>query len=113
VAVTNSLAWQLSSPGTSTITVNWNGVQASDQITVFDANSSTPPPLALVNSAGGQLTISWPGFTTSYQLQTVSNLSSSNAWKPVSVIPTMAGGQSSVTLSPSNSQQFYRLQLQQ
>jgi hypothetical protein len=112
VSVTNSLAWQLASIGTSTVTVNWNGFQEQDQITVFDPDSTNPPPLTLVNSGGGQLTAFWVGFNTSWQLESSDDLSSAN-WTPVQTIPVMAGGESYVTLSTTDSQQFYRLLLRQ
>jgi len=113
VSVTNSLAWQLASVGTANVAVNWNGFQAQDQITVFDPDSTNPPPLSLVNSGGGQLTASWVGFTTSWQLQSSVNLSAANSWQTVPATPIMAGGESFVTLSATNTQQFYRLQWQQ
>jgi hypothetical protein len=112
VSVTNSLAWQLSSVGTSTITVNWNGFQAQDQITVFDPTANIPPTLSAQSTENGQLTVSWPGFTTSYQLQSSAALTATNVWQPIPVMPVSAGGESIVTLSVNNAQQFYRLQLQ-
>jgi hypothetical protein len=113
VSVSNALNWVLSSVGTSRITVSWSGFQAESQITVFDPDSTNPPPLSLVNEGNGQLTISWPGFTTSYQLQSTDDLSNTNSWQTMPTTPLMVGGESLLTLSATNTQQFYRLQWQQ
>jgi hypothetical protein len=113
VSVSNALYWVLSSVGTSEITVSWSGFQAASQITVFDPASTNPPPLSLVNGGNGQLTVSWPGFTTSYQVQMSGDLSNTNSWQTMPTTPLMAGGESLITLSATNTQQFYRLQWQQ
>jgi hypothetical protein len=78
---------------------------------VFDPDSTNPPPLTLVNADGGQVTASWVGFSAAWQLESSADLSSTN-WTPVPTIPVMAGGESYITLSTTNTQQFYRLQLQ-
>jgi hypothetical protein len=111
VSVANPLSWQLSSVGTSTLTVQWEDFQAQDQITVFDPSSTNAPPLSLVNSGAGQVTASWVGFTTSWQLESSADLSSSN-WTPVTGIPPAVGGQTYATLPATNTQQFYRLEWQ-
>jgi hypothetical protein len=113
VSVSNALNWMLSSVGTAQINVSWSGFQAASQITVFDPASTNAPPLSLLNAGNGQLTVSWPGFTTSYQLQTSDDLSTTNSWQTMPMTPIMAGGESFVTLSATNTQQFYRLQWQQ
>ncbi len=113
VSVSNALNWVLSSVGTAQINVSWSGFQAVSQITVFDPASTNAPPLSLVNAGNGQLAISWPGFTTSYQLQSTADLSNTNSWQTMPTTPIMAGGESFVTLSATNTQQFYRLQWQQ
>jgi hypothetical protein len=113
VSVSNALYWELSSVGTSQITISWSGFQAASQITVFDPDSTNPPPLSLVNEGNGQLTVSWPGFTTSYQLQSTDDLSNSNSWQTMPTTPLMVGGESLVTLTATNTQQFYRLQWRQ
>jgi len=83
------------------------------QLTVFDPSGNTPPTLSIVNAGNGQLTFSWPGFTTTYQLESSADLTSTNAWQPVATTPISAGGQSFVTVSVTNAQQFYRLHSQQ
>jgi hypothetical protein len=112
VSVTDPLNWKLSSVGPAQITVAWSGFQAQSQITVFDLASTNPPSLSLVNAANGQVTVSWPGFTTSYQLASSGDLSATNSWQPVPTTPIMAGGESHVMLSATNTLQFYRLQWQ-
>jgi hypothetical protein len=112
VSVADPLNWRLSSVGTSQVTLVWSGFQAVSQITVFDPDSSTPPKLSVINTGSGQLTIEWPGFTTSYQLESNGDLSNTNSWQPVLTAPISAGGESIVTLSATNIQQFYRLQSQ-
>jgi len=113
VAVSNALNWLLSTVGTAQVTVSWSGFQATSQITVFDPASTNAPPLSLVNQGNGQLTVSWPGFTTSYQLQSTADLSNTNSWQTVPTTPIMAGGESFLTFSATDTQQFYRLQWQQ
>jgi hypothetical protein len=111
VSVSDPLNWQFSAIGAAKVTLTWSGFSAVSQLTVFDPSGNTPPMLSLANAGNGQLTFSWPGFTTSYQLESSTNLTDTNAWQPVVTTPVSAGGQSFVTLSATNGQQFYRLQL--
>jgi hypothetical protein len=110
VSVADPLNWQLSSIGSARITVAWSGFQAVSQITVFDPSTNTPPTLSILDSGNGQLTLEWPGFTTSYQLESNGDLSGTNSWQPVLTTPISAGGETSVTVAVTNTQQFYRLQ---
>jgi hypothetical protein len=112
VSVSDPLNWQFSAFGTAQVTFTWSGFSAVSQLTVFDPSGNTPPTLSIANAGNGQLTLSWPGFTTSYQLESSTNLADTNAWQPVVTTPISSGGKSFVYLSLTNSQQFYRLQLQ-
>ena len=112
VSVNDPLNWQLSAVGSAQVTLTWSGFKVASQITVFDPAANTPPTLSLDSAGNGQLTLSWPGFTTSYQLESNGDLSATNAWQPVPTAPIRAGGESIVTLSVTNAQQFYRLQWQ-
>jgi len=113
VSVNDPLNWQFSGVGTARVTLTWSGFNAVSQLTVFDPSGNTPPTLSIVNAGNGQLTFSWPGFTTTYQLESSADLTSTNAWQPVATTPISAGGQSFVTVSVTNAQQFYRLHSQQ
>ena len=111
VSVSDPLNWQFSAVGTAQVTLTWSGFNAVSQLTVFDPSGNTSPPLSLVRSGIGQLTYSWPGFTTSYQLESSADLKGTNGWHPVAATPFSAAGQSFVTLPMTNAQQFYRLKL--
>ncbi len=113
VSVADALNWQLTSVGTSQVTLTWSGFQAMSQITVFDPAATTPPTLSVLSAGNGQLTLQWPGYAASYQLASSDNLSATNSWQPVPTIPDTVGGESILTLSATNTQQFYRLQLEQ
>lgn len=112
VSVSDPLNWQFSAFGTAQVTLTWSGFNAVSELIVFDPSGNTPPTLSLANAGNGQLTFSWPGFTTSYQLESSVDLTNTNSWQPVVTTAINGGGQNFVTLSVTNAQQFYRLQLQ-
>jgi len=112
VSVGDPLNWQFLTAGTAQVTVTWSGFRAVRQLIVFDPNGSTPPTLSPANEGNGQIALSWPASTTSYQLESSTDLTATNAWQPVFTTAVNAGGQNFVTLSVTNARQFYRLQSQ-
>lgn len=58
--------------------------------------------------SGSGLTLSWPQQWTGYLLQQNSNLTTSN-WTNVPFSAVLTNGQDQVLISPTNSQEFYRL----
>ena len=80
--------------------------------TLFDDFTVTGPGIPsnrLALSVGQNITLSWPSFLTNYVLQTTSNLSSTNAWNPVTNTPVSSNGQFTVTLDRSPGNHFYIL----
>jgi hypothetical protein len=112
VSVGDPLNWQFLTAGTAQVTVTWSGFRAVRQLIVFDPNGSTPPTLSPANEGNGQIALSWPASTTSYQLESSTDLTATNAWQPVFTTAVNAGGQNFATLSVTNARQFYRLQSQ-
>jgi hypothetical protein len=75
---------------------------------------SLVPPLELslnaqVDSATGQLVLSWPMVAKPVELQTTTSLNPPAVWKDVTMDPEVVGQTVRATLPPSGSQQFFRL----
>lgn len=70
---------------------------------------TTPPPLTL-NPSSTNLVVSWPLYASGYQLFSTTNLSAPANWSLVGQQPVTNGLQIKVTVSPTNSVRFYRLQ---
>jgi hypothetical protein len=109
VSVEDPLSWQLSSVGTAQINVTWSGFTAASQITVFDPTSNLPPTLSLLNTGSGQLTAAWAGYKMDYVLESSGDLQQTNSWQPVATAPASGGGWTTVALTMTNTQQFFRL----
>jgi cyclophilin family peptidyl-prolyl cis-trans isomerase len=71
-------------------------------------STASVPPILGLTWAGGQNVVSWPAWTTDYQLQSNTNLSPAN-WFTVSNFSTLIGYQSVVTNSPTVGSLFFRL----
>lgn len=80
----------------------------------FDANSGqiyfwqSEPTLGSAFSANG-LMLSWPQQWTGYLLRQNSDLMTTS-WTDVPITPILTNGQNQVLISPTNSQDFYRLE---
>jgi photosystem II stability/assembly factor-like uncharacterized protein len=58
--------------------------------------------------SGTNILVSWPSYATGYVLQENPDLTTMN-WTDISPTSTVTNGQTQVTISPTNSQSFYRL----
>jgi hypothetical protein len=65
------------------------------------------PPLQTTHSSG-QLIVSWPSWTTAYQLEQSSMLTPAS-WSPYPAFPTVVGDRKFVTNAPTEATQFFRL----
>lgn len=87
-----------------------DGGVASTQI-VSNFFFGSLPTVAARRAAGGSLVLTWPVGTAGFVLQQTSSLSSPN-WVNLTNVPTVAGGQNEITLTPSAATEFYRLSVQ-
>ena len=69
---------------------------------------SLPPAVLGIAPSGTNVVLSWASPPGGFELQKNSNLTTTN-WLTVTNIPTVTNGQNQVTLSQSNSSQFFRL----
>jgi len=69
---------------------------------------SLPPAALGIAPSATNVVLSWASPPGGFELQKNSDLATSN-WLIVTNIPTVTNGQNQVTLSPSNSSQFFRL----
>jgi hypothetical protein len=51
----------------------------------------------------------WAGFESSYLLESSSSMQQTNSWQAVSAPASLFGGWTTVPLSATNAQQFFRL----
>ncbi|HEY1663011.1 MAG TPA: LamG-like jellyroll fold domain-containing protein [Verrucomicrobiae bacterium] len=70
----------------------------------------TASSIGISNSASG-LTLTWPGWTNGLGLYTSSGLGANAGWTLITNAPVMTNGVNILTLTPTNSQTFFRLQL--
>jgi hypothetical protein len=107
------------SGGTVTLTVpvqfEWQLISAITIKTVYEGvvvartGGVTLPELTLERLTDGNLKVSWPASTTGFNLTANTNLAA-NTWSPVGATPVLETDRFTVTLSPTNSQQYFRLQ---
>ena len=109
VSVDNPLFWQLNAAGSAQVSVTWSGHTAVSQITVFDNTTNAPPALSIRNVGGGQMVAAWAGFESSYLLESSSSMQQTNSWQAVPASASLFGGWTTVPLSATNAQQFFRL----
>jgi len=109
VSVDDPLFWQLNAAGSAQVSVTWSGLTAVSQITVFDSTTNAPPALSIRNVGGGQMVAAWAGFESSYLLESSSSLQQTNSWQAVPAPASLFGGWTTVPLSATNAQQFFRL----
>lgn len=67
-----------------------------------------PDPSLQTSFSNGQLILSWPSWTTNYQLETAASLPATN-WVPDTRSPAVAGDQNFLTNTPTQSALFFRL----
>lgn len=67
-------------------------------------------PVLTVERSGNNIILAWPAAATGYKLFGSPTLGTGAAWTEVPIAPTPSGDRLSVTLAPTGSQQFYRLQ---
>ncbi len=71
--------------------------------------TTNSPVLGAFMTSAGSLTLSWPVASSGYTVLAATNLETGN-WTTVFPAPQIVGGQWQVTVSPSDSASFYRLQ---
>lgn len=95
--------------------LNWTSLASSADGTRLVAASSQgiyvlqPPPALNIVMSSGALALSWPSTTILFGLQQTCALTATN-WTVVTNCPSFANGWYHVTLSPTNTATFYRLQ---
>jgi hypothetical protein len=64
-----------------------------------------------ISNAGSTLTLNWPGWTNGLGLYAATTLGAGANWTPITNSPVTTNGINFLTLAPTNSQMFFRLQL--
>ncbi len=67
-------------------------------------------PSLTVQRSGSNIVLAWPAAATGYKLFSAPALGAGAAWTEVPVAATPSGDRLTVTIAPTGSQQFYRLQ---
>jgi sugar lactone lactonase YvrE len=67
-----------------------------------------PDPVLQATLANGQMVLSWPSWTTNYQLESSASLPATN-WTPISRPPAVLGDRNFLTNSPVEPALFFRL----
>lgn len=67
-------------------------------------------PVIGISGDASQLALSWPGWASSLQLYSATNLSPPAAWLPITNVPGVVNGALHLTLPIDGEQQFFRLQ---
>ena len=87
------------------ITAATGGVSSQQQVSNFQY---IPVPSLAAQSAGGLANLTWPASIGGYSVQSGSNLSAP-VWSTVNALINQVNGNNQVTVSPTNSAEFYRL----
>jgi hypothetical protein len=86
------------------------GTSTNAQLTVENlAFSISSPPSLQAQMSGGNLMLSWPLSAADYVLQTSTNLTDTNSWTAVPIVPAIVNLQNAVTNPVSDGARFYRL----
>jgi hypothetical protein len=93
--------------GTATIQGGTN-ILAATNLSSQTFQVFLPTAALAVKTSGGNLVFSWPSPPGNFVLQQNSNLATTN-WITATNTPTVTNEQNQVTLSPTNSNLFYRL----
>jgi hypothetical protein len=64
-----------------------------------------------ISNAVSTLTLNWPGWTNGLGLYAATTLSAGANWTSITNSPVTTNGIKFLTLAPTNSQMFFRLQL--
>ena len=94
-----------------TYNVTWTATP-SQGAHMWLAAVQSAPPILQAQVSSGNIVVNWPGSATNYGLETSSDLSTSNSWKPVTNIPTIVNSQNTITNAIFQSEQYYRLKKQ-
>jgi hypothetical protein len=87
----------------------WNGgAQYNAQFDSYMLDYTTGSPLKIVNTGGGNVTVSWPAGPTA-QLQSTTNLSPPVIWQTVPGTPTLDISGYNLTVPKTNAATFFRL----
>ena len=73
-----------------------------------DIRIGRPDPSLQATQTNGQVILSWPAWTTNYQLETSTVLPATN-WSAVSAAPVVVGNRFVLTNSATEPRQFFRL----
>ena len=90
----------------------FNGQMDSVQISsrTLPLEQITATTIGLSNTASG-LTLTWPSWTNGLAMNSASSLGPRAVWSPVTDAPVVTNGVNFLTLTPTNNQRFFRLQL--
>ena len=83
-------------------------VLALDYLKFTPASTPTAPPILSIAAQNGFLVLSWPTNSGNFNLENVTNLTSTN-WIGISPAPVVVGGSNYVTNTPVGQKIFYRL----
>jgi hypothetical protein len=111
ISVADPLNWQLLTAGVAQVSLTWQGLTATSQVTAFSTNAISPT-LSISSAGNNSLTLSWPAYASAATLESNTNLFNPSGWQPVAEAPTDIGGQNVSTFSATNGAQFYRLRFQ-
>ena len=78
-------------------------------IELVQLTASRPSATLAITQAAGQSVIQWRTALLSYKLQTATNLFPAQAWSNVSASPALGQWWNTLTISPADSERFYRL----
>lgn len=63
-----------------------------------------------ITRTNGGVTISWPAFPAGFTLQSAASLAAPISWTPATATPTFSSNQNLLTLPPTNTARYFRLQ---
>jgi hypothetical protein len=98
---------------TNTPVSNWYAVGSAPDGSklVMTSDSSQPAPVLSITLSGNVVIVSWPSSFTGFILQQNGDLTATN-WVDVTNAASVVGEQNQVIMSPTNSNNFYRLKSQ-
>ncbi|MGO8696152.1 MAG: choice-of-anchor tandem repeat GloVer-containing protein [Limisphaerales bacterium] len=107
VSTANPLRWELLSPGSAEVVVNWSGFGATNQVTAY--SSASDLPALSVSYESGEVTLAWPLWAADFSLESNTSLLDS-AWDPVALEPSTNGQYLNLTLPIPQGAAFFRLE---
>lgn len=99
----------VSATGTSYSTAYGGNTTFIDSLSVFPDTNTISAPKLLITRSDASVTLIWQGDGIGYVLESSGSLSSPITWTLVDNTPVVAGGQSTIAITPSSNARFYRL----